>query len=295
MNTSARKLVEEIDSLVSLPDVCIKVNRLLDSPDYSALRLGEIIAQDTDLSARLLRLVNSSFFGLRVPVDTISRAIALIGTKELRNLVMATTAVRVFTGIPADLVDMAEFWRHALTTGVIAQELAVRCNVLHSERLFVMGMLHDIGRLVIYLTLPEPARDILLITGGDDRLLPDAEADVLGFTHMDVGQLLLSSWGLPESLVAVIGSHHYPQKTDDHQFDASLVHIAIAMSYGEINGLSIDEIMGGIHVSVWPLTGLDLEAIESILAEIPSKAAEAMELIVSPSEHKHTSSGNRPD
>ncbi|MES9849208.1 MAG: HDOD domain-containing protein, partial [Candidatus Thiodiazotropha sp.] len=199
-----QQLVIEIESLVSLPDVCVKVNRLIDAPNYSVATLGDIISQDTDLSARLLRLVNSAFFNLKVPVETISRAITIIGTNELRNLVMATTAARIFTGIPGDLVDMTEYWRYSITAGVVAGELAKRCNVLHSERLFVMGVLHDIGRLAIYLKMPQESRDILLITGGDDTLLPDAENDVLGFTHMDVGEALLRKWKLPESIVSVV-------------------------------------------------------------------------------------------
>ena len=116
-----QQLVIELDQLVSLPDVCVKVNRLIDAPNYSALTLGDLIAQDSDLSARLLRVVNSAFFGMQAPVETISRAITVIGTEELRNLVMATTAARIFTGIPSDLVDMAEYWRYSITTGVIDQ------------------------------------------------------------------------------------------------------------------------------------------------------------------------------
>lgn len=292
---SPRKLVADIDRLVSLPDVCVRVNRLMDSPDYSAVKLGEIIAQDTDLSARVLRLVNSSFFGMRAPVETISRAVTLIGTKELRNLVMATTVVKVFTGIPGDLVDMTSFWSHSVMTGVIARELAGRCNVLHSERLFVMGMLHDIGSLVIYLTLPDHARDILLITGGDDWLLPDTETDVLGFTHMDVGVELLRNWGLPEALQTVVGTHHHPQKAGDHQLDASLVHLAIALSYGEINGLSLDEMLVTVQPSVWGVTGLDRLDIEAIFEQIPSKAVEVMDLIMAPTQRMQSSSGSFPD
>ena len=89
---SPQELVNEIEKLVALPDVCIKVNRLIDAPNYSAATLGDLITQDTDLSARLLRVVNSAFFNLQAPVETISRAITVIGTAELRSLVMATTA-----------------------------------------------------------------------------------------------------------------------------------------------------------------------------------------------------------
>jgi HD-like signal output (HDOD) protein len=295
MNTSPKKLVEHIDRLVSLPDVCVKVNRLLDSAEYSAGRIGEIIGQDTDLSARLLRLVNSSFFGLRAPVDTISRAVALVGTNELRNLVLAASAIRMFTGIPSDLVDMGEFWRHSITSGVVAQHLAARCNVLHAERLFVMGVLHDIGRLVIYLTLPDQSRDILLITGGDDWLLPDTEQDMLGFTHMDVGEQLLRYWGLPDAVIAVVGAHHRPDRAGDFQFDAALVHLAIALSNGEMNGLCVDEILTTIHPSVWQFSCLNQQDVEQVIDSIPSLAAEVMDLILSPVERVHSSSGHRPD
>lgn len=287
---SPKKLVDGIDQLVSLPDVCVKVNRLVDSPDYSATAVGKIVAQDTDLSARLLRLVNSSFYALQAPVETISRAIALIGSYELRNLVMATTAVHSFTGIPEDLVDMAEFWRFSILTGVIGRELAVRCNVLHSERLFVMGMLHDIGRLVIYLTLAEQSRDILLITGGDDWLLPEAEEDVLGFTHMEVGAELLNNWKLSESLKTVVGTHHAPHRAGDYRFEASLLNCAITLSNGEMTGQSLDEMVITIAPPVLQLTGISMEDLASVSAEAPAMAAEVMDLVLGPVARSRTSS-----
>lgn len=284
-----KNLIQEIDHLVSLPDVCVKVNRLIDSPSYSARSVGEIISRDTDLSARLLRLVNSSFFGVRSPVDTISRAIALLGTHELRSLVMATSTARLFAGIPSDLVNMHEYWQHAITTGVIARELAVKRNVLHSERLFVMGMLHDIGRLVIYLTLPEKSRDILLITGGDDSILPETEMDILGFTHMDVGAELLRQWNLPDGLVTVVGTHHYPLTADDFRFEVTLVHFAIALANGEVNGESISDMLAGIPPEIWELSGIRIDDLETIMERVPEQTAEVMEVILSPASIGHKS------
>lgn len=277
-----RELVSEIEKLVSLPDVCIKVNRLIDAPNYSAATLGDLITQDTDLSARLLRLVNSAFFNLQAPVETISRAITVIGTNEVRNLVMATTAARVFTGIPGDLVDMAEFWRYSMTTGVIAGDLAVRCRVLHTERLFVMGVLHDIGRLVIYLKLPAASRDILLVTGGDDRLLPDVESDILGFTHMEVGEELLRKWSLPESIITVVAHHHRPAMARLHRLEAALMHIASVLAIGEMSGANLDETCEQIDPIAWEITGLKREVIESILEGVPQKVNEIIDVVLSP-------------
>ncbi|MEW7973554.1 MAG: HDOD domain-containing protein [Candidatus Thiodiazotropha endolucinida] len=277
-----QQLVIEIESLVSLPDVCVKVNRLIDAPNYSVATLGDIISQDTDLSARLLRLVNSAFFNLKAPVETISRAITIIGTNELRNLVMATTAARIFTGIPGDLVDMTEYWRYSITAGVIAGELAKRCNVLHSERLFVMGVLHDIGRLAIYLKMPQESRDILLITGGDDILLPDAENDVLGFTHMDVGEALLRKWKLPESIVSVVAHHHRPAATQVFRLETSLLSLAALLAYAEISGVEWYETVELVDPVVWRQTGLEPEQLEAVMEQMPHKVGEIMDVVLGP-------------
>lgn len=277
-----QQLVMELDQLVSLPDVCVKVNRLIDAPNYSALTLGDIISQDSDLSARLLRVVNSAFFGLQVPVETISRAITVIGTEELRNLVMATTATRVFTGIPKDLVDMTEYWRYSIATGVIAGELAGFSHVLHRERLFVMGVLHDIGRLAIYLKLPLEARDILLITGGEYGLLADTENEVLGFNHMEVGEALLRKWKLPESIIDVVASHHKPSTAQSHQLETALLHISAALADADIKGYPQQEVCEQLDPGVWQTTGLQMQEMESYLELVPKKVLEIMDVVLAP-------------
>ncbi|MBA1443889.1 MAG: HDOD domain-containing protein [Gammaproteobacteria bacterium] len=279
---NAEELVDGIEHLVSLPDVCIKVNMMADSPLYSAKDIGEVISQDTDLSARLLSMVNSAFYGMRAPVETISRAVTIIGTKGLRNLVLVTSAAEIFTGIPADLVDMTEFWRYSVTTGIIAKALSAKCNVLHGERLFVMGVLHDIGRLVIYLRLPEQSRDVLLITGGDDAILADTEADVFGFTHMDAGAALLKTWKLPESLITVAGTHHEPLNAGDCRLEASLVNLAGLLAQGEMTGESLDEILDQIRPEVWQATGLDSDKVASVMKEVPAQVAEVLDVVLAP-------------
>jgi putative nucleotidyltransferase with HDIG domain len=275
----AKTLVKDLDHLVSLPDICIRVNQLMGSGNYSSSQVAEIISQDVDISARLLRLVNSSFYGLPVKIETLSRAITIIGAEELRNLVMAATAMRTFTKIPKQLVDMTEYWQHSVTTGVMAQSLAKHCNVLHSERLFVMGLLHDVGRLVIYLTLPEEATDILYITGGDNWILAQTETEVLGFNHLDVGAELMQVWGLPESMVTVSGNHDNPLQAGEYQLETSLVHIAKAIANGVMVGLNIEEMLWAINPFAWKVTGLNPETISSMIDEMVSKSHEALGLI----------------
>ncbi|MEW8286302.1 MAG: HDOD domain-containing protein [Candidatus Thiodiazotropha endolucinida] len=274
-----KTLVKDLDHLVSLPDICIRVNQLMGSGNYSSTQVADIISQDADISARLLRVVNSSFYGLPAKIETLSRAITIVGADELRNLVMAATAMRTFTGIPKQLVDMTEYWQHSVTTGVMAQSLAKHCNILHSERLFVMGLLHDVGRLVIYLTLPEKATDILYITGGDNWVLPQTETEVLGFTHLDVGAELMHAWGLPESFAAVAGYHDDPKQAGDYQLETSLVHIAKAIANGEMVGLNVEEMLWAINPFAWKMTGLSAETVSPMIEEMVTKSHEALGLI----------------
>ncbi|MES9831998.1 MAG: HDOD domain-containing protein [Candidatus Thiodiazotropha sp. DIVDIV] len=277
-----KSLVQNLDHLVSLPDVCIKVNQLLGSGDYSASEVADIIIQDTDISARILRLVNSPAFGQRSKIETLSRAVTLMGADELRNLVLATAAQSTFVGIPDEMVNMADFWSHSVTTGVMAKTLAEHCNVLHSERLLVMGVLHDIGRLVVYLSLPTESRDILHITGGDNWILPETEQEILGFTHLDVGAELMRSWNLPESFIEVAGYHNAPENAVENPLEVSLVHIAKAVANGHMVGLSVDEMLWAITPATWETTGLTAESVAPMVDEMVAKSEEAMNLILAP-------------
>ncbi|MET0067731.1 MAG: HDOD domain-containing protein [Candidatus Thiodiazotropha sp.] len=274
-----QSLVQDIEHLVSLPDVCIRVNQMVASQDYAAAELAELIAQDADISARILRLVNSPLYAQRSKVETLSRAVTLLGGDELRNLVMATVAQRTFTGIPEQLVNMSDYWRHSVTTGVMAQILARRCNTLHTERLFVMGVLHDVGRLVIYLAIPDKSRDILHITGGDNWILPQVEQDLLGFTHLDVGHALLKSWHLPESFQAVAGYHDAPEKTQEFPLEVSLVHIAKAIANGDMVGLSVDEMLWAISPAAWKISGLQIDEVALMVDEMRNKSLETLSLL----------------
>jgi putative nucleotidyltransferase with HDIG domain len=121
---------------------------------------------------------------------------------------------------------MDTFWRHSIFTGLLSRILARRCGVLHPERLFIAGLLHDIGSLVLYRRLPEVAGELLLTAQGDEQVLCRAESDVLGFTHAELGKLLLAHWRLPESLCEAVARHHEPAAAENAQLEAAVVHVA---------------------------------------------------------------------
>jgi HD-like signal output (HDOD) protein len=222
----AYQWVKDVSGLVSPPEVCIRLLDLVESPKSTAHDIGEVISSDPNLSSRLLKLVNSSFYNYSGRIDTLSRAIAIVGTRELYGLALSVSAVRAFSKIPAQLINMDTFWRHSLFCGIIARYLAKRCGVLHPERLFVAGLLHDIGELVMFARAAEKSRDLMLMAEGDENTLAYAERQEFGFNHADLGGLLATLWNLPDTLVEAISCHHNPMDAVCSKQQAGIVKIA---------------------------------------------------------------------
>lgn len=226
---SAREL-DTLSVLVSPPHICVRITELLGSPRSNARAVGEVIAQDPSLTARLLRLVNSSFYGYRSRIDTVSRAVAVVGNTAVHNLAIAVSAVKSFSDIPNDLVNMDTFWRHGVYCGLIARACGQRVGVLHPERLFVGGLLHDLGSLVLYQTRPDACRETLLIAAGYEAVLYQAELEAFGFSHAELGGKLMTHWGLPEALSDAVACHHAPSAARLAPLEAAILHVAEALA-----------------------------------------------------------------
>lgn len=268
--------------LVSLPEVCIRVNEMLDDPKSTTADIGKVIAQDTNLTARLLKIVNSSYYGFPSRIETVSRAITVIGFQELQGLVIAASAVETFTNVPLETLNKVKFWRHSLYCGVVARLLAEKSHVLHSERLFVAGLLHDIGKLVIALHLPEEA--VIIHNESQLGLRPEfeIEREVLGFDHADVGGELIKQWKLPRTLFDAVAFHHQPQAAESGMMEASLVHIANIMADEAELGLDLKEktSLQPIDYRAWEITRLDPDDARTVLRDAGPMFSEALETIL---------------
>lgn len=219
-------VVMDAKELFSLPDIYFQLNEMIRDPRFSVADIGSVIAKDPSLSVRLLKLVNSSFYGFQSKVDTISRAISIVGLDDLYHLVISTCVVDSFAKISNDLVDMTDFWLRSVHCGVVAKLLGNQCPALNAERLFLVGLLHDIGSLVIYQKMPELAVQVLQAIGHDRRLLDKTEQDLLGFTHAQVGKELLCSWGLPGSLYEVVAFYRQPDMAVNYKADVLILNLA---------------------------------------------------------------------
>ena len=270
------ELVARNVALVSLPEVCMQVQAMADSPHTTAADIGEVVSKDTALTARLLKLVNSAFYGMPRRIDTISRAVNLVGARELRNLTLAASAAEVFKDIPASVVDMPTFWQHSVYCGLVSRNLAQRCNVLHSERLFTAGLLHDVGRLLMFMKLPQETGRAMQIRAESGREVCEVEEELLGFDHTEVGQALLSHWNLPPNLCATVRYHHRPQEAHDAHLEAAILHIGDIVTHCAQD--SKDPLGSPFYDPYGALLDSDLKAEEITIAAIEQAGDEAFAL-----------------
>ena len=219
-------LLDNVEGLVSPPGVCLRLFELIHAPTTGVKDIAAVVGVDPNLTSRLLRLANSSFYNFARKIDTISRAVAVIGTAELYQLVLSVSAVKTFSSIPNELVKMDTFWRHSVYTGLLARALAIRINVLHPERLFVSGLMHDIGSLVLYHQRPDAMRDILLVAEGDEEVLYQAELDTFSLNHATVAGYLMEQWQLPEELIDAVTWHHQPERAEKARMEAHILYLA---------------------------------------------------------------------
>lgn len=279
---SAKDLVEGSVRLASLPEVCIRVNEMLDEENVTVAGLGRVIIQDTSLTARLLKMVNSSYYGFESKIETVSRAVTVVGLRELRGLVIAASAVEMFSSVPDETLNKVRFWRHSLYCGVIARLLAGKCGVLHSERLFVAGLLHDIGKLIIAQRLPDDTLQIILTASEGKYSAVEIEKELLGFTHAEVGGELMKLWNMPVTLFESVAYHHSPQNADKGLMETCLIHIANILTDEAEQNLDMngDVIVQTIDPLAWEVTGLDESIKEYVFSEAGPLFAEALETIL---------------
>ena len=277
---SPESLVENVVRLVSLPEVCVRVNELIEDPAASVHEIGRVISQDTALTARLLKVVNSPFYGFGGRIDTVDRAITVVGMHDLRVLILATAAVHAFSRIPQDLVNMASFWRHSAYTAVMARLIAGRCDVLHPERFFVAGLLHDVGQLVHCLEIPDVVREVLVAAGEDEVVQAQLERDLIGFTHADTGAALLRSWRLPEWLARVCEHHHEPDAAGRYTLDTAIVHAADLLVWQVDRGVAPVDALDAVAPTARELCRLDADMIDDLAMDAALGLADALEVVL---------------
>lgn len=283
MKIDIAELVRGVGNLVTLPDVFIRINQLVEDPNSTMADIAKVASQDPSFTIRLLRVANSSFYGFSSTIDTVQKAVSIIGTSQIRSLALATSVASAFEGLPNTLVSMENFWRHSLYCALVARTLAKQAGKFDPDALFTAALLHDIGELVIFNRMPQQAKEALLLVldSADELPIYQAERQVMGFDHAQVGGELARQWKLPKMLEECIEYHHNIQSAPCFPHEVALVHIANVLALmAEVQTLNPDDV-SPIDPAAWESVGLNAaEVLQPTVHEVQEEIAEAEKLFL---------------
>jgi HD-like signal output (HDOD) protein len=262
---SSSELVAGTVDLVSLPRAYFRVRELINQPDVCAAQIAEVVSTDPVMTMRLLRIANSAYFGFISEVETVQRAISMLGNTQVHDLALAVSAVGSFTKLETDLINITEFWRRGVHCAVLSRMLGERSR--HGERLFVAGLLHHVGQLVLCHQLPEQQAQAISQSEEERRPLFQVEREIYGFDYAEVGANLLRAWGLPDSLQTAVGFHTEPSRTEEHVLESSIVHVASILSQAHVATDELSETVPHFETVAFQVAGLEEIDVQEILAK----------------------------
>ncbi|MFH1146508.1 MAG: HDOD domain-containing protein [Pseudomonadota bacterium] len=212
LDSSVLKLIsEQIEQLPPFPLVVNQVLRVIESPSCSLVDLSKVILNDPSLTGKILQIINSAYYGFAGKISTVSHAVSLLGTKEIKNLALSLPINdSFFSKKKSCRLNQSDLWIHSLSVGACARAVAERVKYPLPEEAFIAGLLHDIGKNVLNDVFPDKFDQVLHRTDESGLALVDVEKDMLTISHDTIGYWLAQHWKLPDSLTTAIQNHHSP-------------------------------------------------------------------------------------
>jgi len=267
---TAAALAERVDSLPALPTTAVRLIQVMGDPLCGAREMVQIISSEPSLAARVRRVVNSAYFGLRGTVSELSRAVVMLGHTRIRDLALAACMTPLVTiGAEGYEVPPEAFMYHSIATGCAAQMIADRTG-RETEAAFVVGLLHDIGKLVLHTYVAKSWDEILQAVFRTGASFDEAERQVLGFDHAAAGAEVARKWSFPDALVDGMRWHHKPQ-IHSELFLPSAVHIGDVSAMMKGYHLGRDGLRYAFDLRAMPTCGIKGKEFERILADLPDK------------------------
>ena len=277
-------IVNKVKKLPTLPSVANKVNSLIKDPTCTAIKLAEVINKDQSLTTRVLRLVNSAFYSVRAEVSNVSHAIALLGFNTISQIVISICVFDVFKGNYADDFDRTGFWKHSIGCAVISKLLAEKTNYEKVDDCFTGGLLHDIGKVVLDQYLHDTMLEVLKRTREKDISFVEAEQEVMGLNHTDIGGQVMRNWNIPLPVLVCVQHHH--QHVDERNGTAfsqdqivDIVRLSDVICRQEQIGTTGDNVIVQLSEELWERLPIDTKSIPKLVAESREEIEKASILI----------------
>lgn len=275
--TDILEKISTISTIPTLPTVLDKITSLLKNPQTSADEIGKAITTDQVLASKVLKLVNSAFYGFPGRISTITHAVVILGFSTIKNIVLTASIFDAFKKEKDSSVgfNMEKFWFHSVACGATAQTIARHVGNKDREECFIAGLIHDIGKIVLYQNLPTEFNEIFQHARQNDILFYESEKELFNTTHQEVGGIIVKNWNLPLNLQNAVCNHHSISKDSKHYLTTAIVHcsdiIVRAMGYGN----SGDSKIPCMEDFVWKDLNLNSKTLPRLLEEINEEAEKA--------------------
>ncbi|MHB8150833.1 MAG: HDOD domain-containing protein [Deltaproteobacteria bacterium] len=260
-----KKVLREIKNLPTLPGIVAKLGKMAEDPDTTTEQMGRVISKDHILASKLLKLVNSAFYGFPQRISSLNSAIILLGFNVIKSLIISASIFEVMEA------QDVELWEHSLGCAVVCNVLARHLGVKDPEEISTAGLIHDIGKVAIKMELPREYEKITELSQEKKISRLEAEREILGLDHSEVGSWLAKSWNLPNKLVEPIACHHDPHLAKEEQQASAIVHFANIMIRGLGYGHAGDIWVPPLNNKAWKLLALAPADIDPLLREVEEK------------------------
>lgn len=256
------KTLAGIRQLPSIPKVLFEVTKQLNSPMVQTNKLAELISKDQGLTTRLLAIANSPLYGIKRKVASLDFAVLVLGTQEIKDIVTALSLVDSFGAQSDPNFDPMEFWIHSMVVGSAAKSISQSLGFQFGSDAFVSGILHDLGIMVIYKFMPKQFKEIVALSKNNSGKMLEAEIEVLGLTHQEVGRFLAEKWALPLPLCEALNFHHTPTMAVECREIPAVIHLCDYMTQRfNIGNFYWDE---GIELDKSIMTALKIDSEEEL-------------------------------
>ncbi len=272
------QLIGNGQDLPSLPEIYLRVSEQLENENVGVEQIGATVQNDPAIATRVLKMVNSAYYGLPNQVSSVAQAISLLGRERLKHILIGSVLRGVFSGNSNPAFSIQDFWQHSIKTAIIARQLAQQVHQIDEpEAMFTAGLLHDIGKLLLINKLPEQMllAEEYMIRKRIDIL--SAELVQVGITHTSVGEALMQRWALPQMLVECAARHHESVHDGPNRHATHLIYLANMLSK-YVPPLDHEETMTILDdIENWDMANISLEHIASACQQADDMVFEVME------------------
>ncbi len=231
MDIHPREIKGLVKDVPTLPVIYQELFQKMQDPDVGVPQIAELITQDQALSAKILHLVNSAFYGYSKQIKTISRAVVILGFRAVRSAALAISVFDYFNDEESDSIDMLDFWKHSIAVAGICKVMAKELGINQQEEAFIVGLLHDVGKLIEKRYFSEDFREVCTVAQEQHLSWYECEKALFQVHHATIGKAIFRAWNFPPSVVDAVQFHHQPSASVKVPQLTALVHLADVMSY----------------------------------------------------------------